>query len=157
MEQDAVVLERERALRPRSGKSCDAARELGLAIRANETADPLELVVAHPRIPATDAYGQIVRREWLLQVHELEEAVDRVADLRRSEARRTGHGASLVGRPHADDPLGVVAVRAPVEQRERTERKASNAMDRRHGNLAERLHCRHERGQHADTTIVEES
>jgi hypothetical protein len=62
VEQDAVVLEGKRPLRPRAGQRRDAPRELGLAVGANEAADPLELLVGNSAVPAADEPLELDRR-----------------------------------------------------------------------------------------------
>ena len=139
VQQHAVVLERERPLGLCARKGRDAPRELRVAVRAHEPADPLQLVVGHARIPGAHACDEIVWRQRPFQADELEQAVHGVANLGRGQARRPRHGAPFVGRPHPDDTFGVVPVGATVEERERTEREAPDAMNGRCGNFDEGL------------------
>ena len=60
VEQDAVVLESERQLGGRALERGDAGAELRLAVRGDETADPLELLVGHGRVAGADELGEVV-------------------------------------------------------------------------------------------------
>ena len=132
MEQHAVVLERERPLGPRARRAPRSARASSESQYASTNArDPLELLVGHRRVPRRarrSTSGARGRRE----VDELEQAVHRVADLGRLQARPPP-GASAALLAQAGDALGVVAVRAALEQRERRVREAPHLVERRRG------------------------
>ena len=85
VQQDAVVLERERALGATLASDGDPTRELRLAVRADERRDPLELLVGHRRVPAAHERGEIVGRQRLAQVRPARAAGGR---RRRSPLRR---------------------------------------------------------------------
>ena len=57
--------------------------------------------------------------------------MDRVADLAAGESALPGDPAGAVRRAHAGEPLGVEAVRAALEERERAVRQAADALERR--------------------------
>ena len=155
-QENAVVLERERTLRARAGEGRDAARQVGLAVRAHEAGDPLELLVADARIPTLHERDEIVGRQRLLEVDELEQPVDGVADLGCRKPGRPGRRVALVRRTHADDTLGVVAIRAALEQREGAEGEPAHSVERRSRNVGERRQPRHERRQRGDRVLGEQ-
>ena len=138
VQENAVVLECERTLGPCTAERRDSARELGFTVGAHEAADPFQLLLADARVPAAHEIDQVVRRQRLLQVHELEQTVDGVADLRGREAGRAGRGVALVGGTHPDHALGVVTVGAALEQCERAERQATYPVEGRCRDLGER-------------------
>ena len=125
------MLERERPLRAARRASAGDVRRAP-ASRARSTpstkrADPLELLVADRRIPG--AHDLQPGRSRVAQVDRLEQPVHCVADLRRGQADRARHRAAPLAQ--ARDALGVVAVRAALEERERRVRQAPHAVDRR--------------------------
>ena len=87
MQQDAVVLERERPLWLGTVERRDAPRELRLAIRGDEPPDPLELLVRHARVPGP--HHLEVGGDGAREIDELEQPVHGVADLGRLQARRS--------------------------------------------------------------------
>ena len=136
------MLEGERQLGGRALERADPRRQLRLAVRGDEAADPLELLVGDGRVAGADELGEIVRHGRRAQVDLLEQRVHRVADLGRREAGLPGNGPGRVGWPQADHPLGEVAVRAALEQRERAVREPAHAVQRRRGHLGERRELR---------------
>ena len=129
------MLERERALLLDARKGRHAARELGLAVRRDERADLLDLLVGRGRIPP--AHRREVGRGGRAQLDELEQPVHGVADL--------GRGETALPRPPRDpplaesgDPLRVEAVRAAVEEGERAVGEPPNLMQRRRRHRFER-------------------
>ena len=145
VQEDAVVLERERPLRPGSRERRDPPREVGLAVRRDEAGDPRQLVLGHGRIPGTNLLD--VRRRGRRQVDELEQAVDGVPDLGRGQPALPGNRSVRVRGPHAGHPLGVVAVRAALEERERAVREPAHVVKRRLGQRLDRREHRRERRQ----------
>ena len=130
VQEDAVVLERERPLRPAPRQaSRSAARGRNSQYDATKRGDPRQLLVGHRRIPG--AHLLDVRQRGRGQVDELEQAVHRVADLGRDQPASPGDRPVRVRGPHAGDPLGVVAVRAALEERERAEREPAHVVQRR--------------------------
>src|SRR5207244_4687902 len=123
---------------------------------ADEGTDAIELLVTDAWIPAAHALDEIVGRQRSLQVDDLEQAVDGVADLGCREPRRARCRTTLVGRTHAYDPLGVVAVRTALEQRQRAERQSANPMKRRRRHVGQWLQRRDERRQHSVAAFLEE-
>ena len=112
------MLEGERALGHGARQPGDAGGELRLAIRGDEAADRAP---APRRVTAgyQAARPPTLRNGGRNQVDGLEQAVHRVADLRRGEPGPPGTGAvGVLGGPHAGDALGVVAVRAALEERD---------------------------------------
>ena len=96
VQEDAVVLERERALRPGAVERRQPPRERRRAVRVDERRDALELVVARDRIPG--AHGRLElrarRRDGRVERDRLEQAVHRVADLVAGEAARAAVSSS---------------------------------------------------------------
>ena len=82
-----------------------------------------------------------------LQVDELEQAVHRVADLGRRQPALPGDRAVRVRRPHAGDALGVVAVGAALEERERAVGEPAHVVQRRLRQRLDRREHRRERRQ----------
>ena len=70
-----------------------------------------------------------------------------VADLGRGQAALPGDGPVRVGGTHAGDPLGVVAVRAALEERERAVGEATHVVQRRLRQRLDRRQHRRERRQ----------
>ena len=142
MQQHAVVQEREVPLGRRARQSPrDAGGELGVAVRGHVLADPLEVLLGRRR-PA--------RAHLLLEVvgdaRGARGRAARAARARRCRARsrraprRPATPPARAALAHPGDALGVVAVRAALEQRERGEGQPARPVQRR---------CRHrlERGQ----------
>jgi hypothetical protein len=92
--QHPVVLERERSLGLHVRERRDARGELGAAVGVDEVPDPLELVGRHRRVPRADDLD--VGRRGRREVDDLEQAVDRVADLGRLQPCGARHGAALL-------------------------------------------------------------
>ena len=68
--------------------------------------------------------------------------MDGAADLGARHSRLAGDAAVLADGAHADDALGVEAVRAALEQGERRVREPPHGLDRRRGDGLERGECR---------------
>ena len=100
-----------------------------VAVGGDERRDPLHLLVRHGGIPRSDLLD--LGRLRPAEVDELEQPVHGVADLGRRQPARPGDGSARVGRPHAGHPLGVIAVRAALEERERAVREAADIVQRR--------------------------
>ncbi len=106
-----------------------------------------ELGVRHRGIPAADELVEVLREHRPREIDALQDAVDGVADLGHVQA------ASAVVRParrprlgaHPDHPLGVVAVRASLEERERAVREARHTHERRLRDLVELSQMRRRR------------
>ena len=96
VEQDAVVLERERPLGGRALERGDACAQLRLAVRGDEGTDPLELLVGHGRVARANELGEILGHVRRAQVDALEQRVHRVSDLGGREARLARHGPRRV-------------------------------------------------------------
>ena len=90
-----------------------ASAELQYAV--DETADACDLVGSRRRVPLE--HLREGGRHRLAQVDELEQAMHRVADLRRREPCLAGADGPL--RPQPGDALDVVAIRAAIVQRQR--------------------------------------
>ena len=120
------MLERERPLRRGAVERRDARGELATRSTPRRSArDPLELLVGHRRVPR--AHLLEVGRGRRREVDQLEQPVHRVADLGRGEARPSPGRAAGRRLAHARDALGVVAVRAALEERERGVRELPHA------------------------------
>ena len=102
-----------------------ASAELQYAV--DEHSDPRELLVGHRGIPA--AHLRRIRRRRRAQVDELEQTVHRIADLGRGQPALARTCGPLC--PQACDALDVVAVRAPVVQRERRVGQPADPVQRR--------------------------
>ena len=73
--------------------------------------------------------------------------MDRVPDLGRGQPALPGDRSVRVRGPHAGDTLGVVAVRAALEERERAVREPAHVVQRRLGQRLDRREHRRERRQ----------
>src|SRR6266540_3798358 len=112
-------------------------RELGEGIR---------LVVDDERAAAgavqhvdepVDQDAVVLERERDLRRRSLEQPVHGRADVERADADLSLAVADRLERAHPHEALGVVAVRAAVERRDRGERQAPDPRERRHGNRRE--------------------
>ena len=131
MQKDAVVLEREGPLGHCAREARDPAGQLGARSRTStKPADPLELLVGSRRVPG--AHGLDAR------------ATAGAARSTVSSSRWTASPSSVAASPAAPgtvpwassgrmpgNTLGVVAVRAAIEERERAVREAANPVERR--------------------------
>ena len=141
VQEHAVVLERERPLGPGARQRRDPLRQLGVAVAVDERRDPRQLLLRHGRIPRAHLL-QIGRRRRR-EVDELQQPVHGVADLGRDEPRLARDRPVRTRLPHPGDALGVVAVGAPLEERQRAVGEAAHVVQRR---LRQRLD-RRERGR----------
>ena len=134
------MLEHERPLGTGAGERREPLGQRGRAVRVDEDGDTIELVVSHVRIPVADGGIEIRARRSrrVVERHELEQAVHCIADLGRGQARASPPVAPTGSRREAENALGVEAVRAALEERERAVREAPNVVDRRLRNLGER-------------------
>ena len=120
------------AARPARPRARRCARRRRLAVGANVPGDVLELGVRHGRVPGADEVVE-VRGRSAGRGRPVRAAggprrpsrSDGAAEPHPAAGRAHGDG------PHARHPLGVVAVRAALEQRERAEREPRDALERR--------------------------
>ena len=99
VQEDAVVLEREGPLRPRSGEPGDPTGELGLAVGARRIPRSGRAPRrSRPGTRSARARRPAARRG---EIDELEQPVHGVADLGRGEPGAAGQRAARIGRAHA--------------------------------------------------------
>ena len=128
------MLECERALDGRTRVGGQAACDLGVAVRADERPDARDLLVGRGRIPRAHDFRERLRRPRVGEVEPFEDHVRHVADLGRGQpGLATAVAERRLRFAQADDPLGVEAVRAHLEQGERAVREAADAVLRRRG------------------------
>ena len=152
------MLERERPLGPRARERGDPrARAPSRSTTSTKPRDPLELLVGDRRIPARAPCSSRPGGDRRCEVDELEQPVDGVADLGRREPALPG-AASRARRAARmpDDPLGVVAVRAALEERERAVREPAHVVERRRGHALSSGERGAERRQRRAARAVEE-
>ena len=145
VQEDAVVHERERPLGARAREPRDPPRQLGAAVGLDERTDPRQLVVGDRGIPRPHLLQ--LRRSRRGQVDDLQQAVHRVADLGRDQTGLPGDGSVRPRLTHPGDALGVVAVRAAFEERERAVGKTAHVVQRRLRQRLDRRQRRCERRQ----------
>ena len=133
-----VLPERERPLDLHALQTCDARGKRRVAVAANVPGDVLDLGLRHGRIPDVDEGVEVLRNGRPGEVDPFEQPVDCVAHLGRVEREPTTTAGRRPARgAHARHPLGVVAVRATLEQRERAVREPRDALERRIGHDGE--------------------
>ena len=128
VEQDAVELERERTLHPDTVEAAIRRASDELAVRVHEPGDALQSASVtagyQARTSSARSAGGVGAERSMRSSSRWTASPISVA----MEARRP----RLAGRPrrrsHAHDPLGVVAVGAALEERERAEREACDAV-----------------------------
>ena len=136
VEEHAVVLEGKGALGRDALEDRQSPRERRAAERLDEAADPLELFGAGGRIPGEHLVER--RRLGSGEIDALEQLVHGVADLARRETAPAGDAAAPVDGPESREPLGVEAVRAALEQRERAVGEPTHALGRNDDRLERR-------------------
>src|SRR6266540_5041317 len=112
-----------------------ASRQVGRAVRRDERPDPLQVLVGHAWIPL--AHPLDVDELGRAEIELLEQPVHGRADVERADAVLSLAVADRLERAHPHEALGVVAVRAAVERRDRGERQAPDPRERGHGNRRE--------------------
>ncbi len=107
-----VDLEDERPLDAHALEPGDARGERRVAVRADVPFDVLDLALARVRVPGSDEVAQVRGNGWPGQVDALEQPVDGVAELGGMQREPAAVSVRPLPRrrPHADDPLRVVAV-----------------------------------------------
>ena len=106
-----------------------------------------QLAPAHLGVPGPDEVAQVCGNGWTGQVDALEQPVDGVTQLggMQPEPAAVPVGPLPRRRPHADDPLRVVAVRAALEERDCAVGEPGNAVERRLGSDGELVKARRRR------------
>jgi hypothetical protein len=155
VQQHAVVEEGEVALGRRTGERGDAGRQLRLAVGGDVLADPLEVLLARGRPARPHLLLEAVRDARGGQVEPFEHGVHGAAQLGRAEPFETRDAPACIALAHPGDALGVVAVRAALEQRERGERQPARPVKRRRGHRLERRQRRRQQGR-ADRELSEQ-
>ena len=153
VQQHTVVLERERPLGRRPCEIRDPPRQLGFAVRGDEERDPVELLRGDTRIPRPHVLDP--GRDGCGKIDELEQPVHRVADL----GRRQPAGTATRGGRHLAHPghtLGVITVRAALEERQGAVGQPAHLVQRRQGNGRDRRQRRGQRRQRRLADLAEQ-
>ncbi len=128
MQQHAVVLERERPLWPRTGERRDPRRQLGLAVRATKArirSSSSSVTAGYQTAHALDVREARAPRDRRARAAGARRRRPRSPSVRRTERRPEPRSSRKPG-----DSLGVVAVRATLEERECRIRESAHTVQR---------------------------
>jgi hypothetical protein len=141
MQQDAVLLERERTLGASTWKGCDAAGKLRRAIRVDEAGDPVELCIRRSRIPLAYRGLELAPRRGtgIVERDELQQPMDGISDLRRCESLLLlARGTSTGSRRKSENTFGEVPVRTALVQSKRAVGETPHIVEQRRRDFRQR-------------------